>query len=265
MSEKMKVKTSAGSHHFLTSRCQYFAIDLRGEGRWRNSVRGSRWYILTLAMAALFGGLSPAHALAKQKPKQQGEYDITVSGYYRGTGKARASEDAVFIEATLKDDAGRPHKLTAPALARDPERHYLFSGRGSLGGMAVLIDGRVDVPDARKTDVLKAGRIVFTFKVISNGRHGRGGGEKRGNGNSGGGGGGGGGAPNPGTAGTGNPGGGTGNPGAGAGGAGNPGGNPGRGNPGIGSARNGNGGNGNAGTTVPGNGTPRRGGDRSRR
>jgi hypothetical protein len=174
-------------------------------------VRGAQSYIPAVALAVLWAALSPSPAWAKQKPKENGFYDVTISGYYRGSGKARASATTVSIDADVKDDAGAPHRLTAHALPRDPERHYLFSGRGTLDGMEATIDGRVDVPDPRNNDVLKKGRIVFTFKVIPNGRHGRGGGEKRGGGNS-------------------NPGGG-GNPG---------GGNPGGGNPGDGDSGNGN-------------------------
>jgi hypothetical protein len=142
--------------------------------------------IFSLAVASLLVALSPAFALAKSgkaKPKQSGAYDVTVSGYYRGTGSAQAGDNTVAISVTVKDPAGKSHQLTAPALAREDERHYLFSGTGSLDGMEVLIDGRVDAPDPLKNEVLKAGRIVFTFKVIANGKHGRGGGEKKGNGN----------------------------------------------------------------------------------
>jgi hypothetical protein len=260
----MNLKSPGNSHHLLTSRCQYFAINLRGEERWQDSVRGLELPIFKFVLAVLLVGLSPVPALAKGKPpKENGTYDITVSGYYRGGGRAVASPSTVAIDAVVKDDAGASHRLTARALRRDPDgngRHYLFSGSGTLDGMETVIDGRVDAPDARRTDVLKAGRILFTFKVLTNGRHGRGGGEKRGGGN---------GNNNPGDSGSnpGNDGGlGNGNPGTGGGNSGNGGGgNPGTGNPGVGSSRNGNSDNGNAGTSIPGNGSARAGGNRNRR
>jgi hypothetical protein len=44
--------------------------------------------------------------------------------------------------------------------------------------MKVSIDGRIDPPDDGKSEVLHRGRIVFTFKVLPTGHHGRGVGEK---------------------------------------------------------------------------------------
>jgi len=43
----------------------------------------------------------------------------------------------------------------------------------------LTIDGRVDSADDRSSEVLRVGRILFTFKVPSTGRHGRGAGEKK--------------------------------------------------------------------------------------
>jgi hypothetical protein len=53
-----------------------------------------------------------------------------------------------------------------------------FSGTGSLSGMDVDIDGRVDPQDKRGEEVLKKGRIIFTFRA-ANGKHGRGAGDQR--------------------------------------------------------------------------------------
>src|SRR2546426_6955862 len=140
------IKTSLTSHHLLTSHCQQSAIGLRRERRRRESVRGLHSYIVSLALAVLWVALSPAPALATPGPRQTGRYDITVSGYYRGTGTANANPAGVSIDANVKDDAGKAHKLTAARLARDQDRNYLFSGRGSLDGMGGLVDGRVRAP-----------------------------------------------------------------------------------------------------------------------
>jgi hypothetical protein len=252
MKEKSTIRTPT-SHHLLTSRPQYFDVVVQMLWRSCAPVRRSRLSIFSLALATLLAALSPALALAKSgpKPKQRGTYDVTISGYYRGAGVANASPSTVAISANVKDEAGKPHRLTA-ALARDAERHYLFSGTGSLDGMEVSIDGRVDAPDPQKSDVLKAGRIVFTFKVIPNGKHGRGGGEKRAGGN---GGGNGGGTANGSGNGSGNSGNGAGNGGGnGTGNEGNGGGNNGNGGRNNGN-RGGNSGNGNSGTG--GSGRPR--------
>ena len=53
-----------------------------------------------------------------------------------------------------------------------------FGPRAWRATRSGVIDGRIDAPDRRKTEVLKAGRIVFTFKMLAKGRHGRGGGER---------------------------------------------------------------------------------------
>jgi len=65
------------------------------------SVRRSRLSIFSLALVALLAALSPALALAKSgpKPRQRGTYDVTISGYYRGTGFANASPSTVAISA----------------------------------------------------------------------------------------------------------------------------------------------------------------------
>jgi hypothetical protein len=240
----MKQISDPTSHHPLTSHLQYFTVVLPKTRGRRGSVRWLQSYIVTLGLMALVAALSPATVLARAA-KQNGAYDITISGYYRGAGTAAASGNSVSINAVVKDEAGKSHRLTATA-QRDPDRYYLFSGRGSLDGMDVLIDGRVDAPDLKKNDVLKKGRIVFTFKVLPNGRHGRGSGEKHGggNGNNGNNGNGNNGNGNNGNGnnqngdnGIGNdgtPGNGGAGPGNGGGSAGNGNGNPGNGNPGNG-------------------------------
>jgi hypothetical protein len=129
-------------------------------------------------VAAAWLGLWAVCASAVPGPRQGGVYNITVSGYYSGNGTATASRATVSIEADLEDDTGKVHKLRASGLTRDPERHYLFRGKGALDNMEVAIDGRMDAPDRRKSEVLKNGRIMFTFKVLANGHHGRGGGER---------------------------------------------------------------------------------------
>ena len=75
----------------------------------------------------------------------------------------------------MKDPDGKEYTLTARKLDVINDR---FTGTGTLGGMSVDIDGRVDPQDKRGDEVLKKGRIAFTFRV-SNGKHGRGAGDQR--------------------------------------------------------------------------------------
>jgi len=50
-----------------------------------------------------------------------------------------------------------------------------FSGTGTLDGAEVRFDGRLDPQDRKGNEVLKRGRITFTFSA--NGHHSRGAGE----------------------------------------------------------------------------------------
>jgi hypothetical protein len=98
-----------------------------------------------------------------------------IAGHYVGQGEAHATTTGVKISARVKDPDGKEYTLTARNLDVVNDR---FTGKGSLSGMDVDIDGRVDPQDKRGDEVLKKGRIAFTFHV-SNGKHGRGAGDQR--------------------------------------------------------------------------------------
>ena len=183
----MKEPTAVSHHPLIAGLPQESAVAASAAGKLVDPVTGrpvqpdlfARAVERAFALGvALWVVLSGAPASAAGGPRQSGTFDIVVSGYYSGSGTALANRAAVSIEADVQDDAGNAYKLRAAGLVRDPERHNLFRGKGTLGGMDVVIDGRIDAPDRRKSEVLKAGRIVFTFKVLANGRHGRGGGER---------------------------------------------------------------------------------------
>jgi hypothetical protein len=139
----------------------------------------SRRNLLLLALAAVALGLAPVVGAAHPRTKEIGRYDLTISGFYSGSGLAFVTSAGVTIRADLTDEDGNTYKFQSQRLSRDPDRHYLFRGEGTLGGKLVTIDGRVDTADDRKSEVLQVGRIVFTFKVPSTGHHGRGVGEKK--------------------------------------------------------------------------------------
>lgn len=143
-------------------------------------------FVLTILASIALGfcaAQSPAQR-ARPKIRETGHYDIRISGAYTGSGKAVVDRRGVTIEADVKNDKGRAAKLRSQKLRRDPERFSHFVGTGTLDGMVVVIDGRVDAADQRKGEVLKSGRILFTFEVTATGRHGRGVGEKRSGGGS---------------------------------------------------------------------------------
>ena len=233
------------SHHLFISLAHIGLRRLRGVRKWRSLVSNTRphllWFVAVLAAVAI----APSRAAAKPKPKETGRYDVKISGAYKGSGMALLNASGVVIRADVTDENGKAYKLATQRLARDPVRHNLFRGTGQLGGTQIEIDGRVDIADKLRSEVLHSGRIVFTFKVVSKGRYGRGAGEKVSGGKGGtdpdGGGSGGGG---------GNNGGGGGNSGGGGNGGG--GGNNGGGNGGGGG--NSGGGNGGGGGNSWGNG-----------
>ena len=68
------------------------------------------------------------------------------------------SETGVTITAKLEGTPGRKYNLRASDLAVTNDR---FHGTGSLGGLRVEVDGRLD-GDGRRGQVLKKGR-TFTF------------------------------------------------------------------------------------------------------
>jgi hypothetical protein len=105
----------------------------------------------------------------------RGLYILTIAGHYVGQGEAHATTSGIKLSARVKDPEGKEYTLSARKLDVTNDR---FSGTGTLGGMDVEFDGRVDPQDKRGDEVLKKGRIAFTFRV-ANGKHGRGAGEMR--------------------------------------------------------------------------------------
>jgi hypothetical protein len=118
------------------------------------------------------GQNKPKHS-NKPTERVQGEYDVRIVGYYSGTGTARASAGGIKISGRVTDPAGKAMDLLTKNLDVSDDR---FSGTGTLDGAEVRFDGRLDPQDLRGNDVLKRGRITFTFSA--NGHHSRGAGER---------------------------------------------------------------------------------------
>jgi hypothetical protein len=151
--------------------------------------------IITLAAAALLLSFAP-RALSAADPgaggtvkgpsgkgaedrgpskKVRGRYVLKIAGHYTGSGEARATDTGVKLSARVKDPDGKMYTLSARQLDVVNDR---FSGTGMLNGAEVQIDGRVDPQDQRNGQVLKKGRITFTFRS-ADGHHGRGAGDQR--------------------------------------------------------------------------------------
>jgi hypothetical protein len=105
----------------------------------------------------------------------RGRYIVKIAGHFAGTGEAHATANGIKISARVKDPDGREYTLSARSLNVVNDR---FTGTGSLSGMDIEIDGRVDPQDKRGEEVLKKGRITFTLRA-ANGKHARGAGDQR--------------------------------------------------------------------------------------
>lgn len=150
-----------------------------------------RWFKLAIvAVAALVLPLAPVARADGGPPKDppgngpnnkvpskrvRGKYVLKIAGYYVGGGEAHATPTGIKISARVKDPDGKEYTLSARKLEVLNDR---FTGKGTLGDMEVDIDGRVDPQDRRGEEVLKKGRMTFTFRA-ANGRHGRGAGDQR--------------------------------------------------------------------------------------
>jgi hypothetical protein len=143
-----------------------------------------------IALAALALSLGPVAGAAADPPKDppgngpnnkvpskrvRGKYVLTIAGYYVGGGEAHATPTGIKISARVKDPDGTVYDLSARKLEIVNDR---FTGKGTLGDMEVDIDGRVDPQDRRGEEVLKKGRMTFTFRA-ANGKHARGAGDQR--------------------------------------------------------------------------------------
>ena len=120
------------------------------------------------------GGPNDKPSPSRPSAKVRGLYVVRIAGYYSGTGEARASDAGIKISAKVKDPNGKDYSFQAKKLDIVDDR---FTGTGTLEGVEVNIDGRVDPQDTRGNEVLKKGRITFTFSA--NGHHSRGVGELR--------------------------------------------------------------------------------------
>src|SRR5688572_11444917 len=150
------MKTAVSSHHLLICPEQYRASVTRSERERCGSVRVSRFKVFLLALTVMAAGVVTAPPLwagpkKSRPPKQRGPYEITISGYYAGTGTARADETTVTVRARVRDEAGTWHTLRSEKLKRDGQRYNHFRGKGALdGSQEVIFDGRVDPADTEK-------------------------------------------------------------------------------------------------------------------
>ena len=101
---------------------------------------------LACVLACLLAGslLAPGtlRASGKQPKKTNGQYAVTVAGYYTGTGTADIKNKKIMIKATVRvDDSGPPVDLVAPDLELDGDH---FAGAANAQGAKLQLKGRLD-------------------------------------------------------------------------------------------------------------------------
>jgi hypothetical protein len=101
-----------------------------------------------------FSGSHGHNGHHRQDRAQNGTYNALVGGFFKGTGTAEVSDDAININATITTRDGLSGSVIAINL---PVEGPYFSGEGMVMGRTLTIRGRVDAA--------RASRLVATFFV----------------------------------------------------------------------------------------------------
>jgi hypothetical protein len=132
--------------------------------------------IVGTAVAALALSSAVLSGAGKQPKKTDGDYTVTVGGYYEGSGTASVSPSQIKISAQVVvagSKSDRKMKLNAPSLTLDGDH---FSGTANVQGDKLKIVGRLDGyagdPDFHGARLLltytdsagHSGRIAGTFR-----------------------------------------------------------------------------------------------------
>jgi hypothetical protein len=126
-------------------------------------MRISRWLLLVVVGLFFLSSSADVEGARRSPPgKRDGEYKVTVAGYYSGQGSATIPQNMklVSFQATVDTEDGGNGTLSATNLhIRDNH----FSGTGTALGKQVQLDGRIDVPDGVGEEVQSA-RIVCNLE-----------------------------------------------------------------------------------------------------
>ena len=120
--------------------------------------------ILILLAAAIM--LAPASdAKSRNKPRRSdGTYNLTVAGYYTGTGKATVTSGSVHLQLTLSPEAGGKSAVVDLTMGVIGNR---FSGDTSAFEKAIHFDGRLDAPDDDKERTIRGVRLVCRMRIVT--------------------------------------------------------------------------------------------------
>jgi hypothetical protein len=129
-----------------------------------NAVNALRRVAILLIVTLLAGAVSvladgsdsSAASRGERRPPRSndGAYALRISGYYRGSGTASVTRQAVSITADVKTEGGTAATLKAESLVIDGT---YFSGEGTVGDAKVTITGRLDAA--------RISRLVASYKA----------------------------------------------------------------------------------------------------
>lgn len=138
---------------------------------------------LMLLLGVLLTCPSASFAKKPNPTTYVGTFTVNIRGYWNGQGTAYVGTNTLQIEATVTDDNGNVGTLSTPALTVT-DNH--FSGTGTVCGVSMTINGRVEAQDPPPTkgggkgkgkgnpsqdQVLTDARLGATF--VANGHGGR--------------------------------------------------------------------------------------------
>ncbi|HEY7088929.1 MAG TPA: hypothetical protein VH518_12620 [Tepidisphaeraceae bacterium] len=108
------------------------------------------------------GNAKPRGSRGRQARSLNGTYHLAIAGFYEGSGDATVTDNSVSFRIKVTSADGGQDWFEAMDLPIDGA---YFSGRASVAGQIVSVDGRLDAP--------KASRLVANYKGSSQGQAGR--------------------------------------------------------------------------------------------
>lgn len=94
-----------------------------------------------------------------------GNYAILIRGYFTGDGTASVGSDGVTVTATIQDGSGNSGAFQAGWLTLTGNR---FHGTGTVLGMPMTIDGRVETKDPTQSSGGQSGDPNAPVPVVTN-------------------------------------------------------------------------------------------------
>lgn len=119
--------------------------------------RGTIFCSLVAVLLCGVGGVSSLTGAGLQPKKTDGQYAITVGGYFQGSGTATVSSTRVRFRARVRNEAGRSSNF-ATFLRLDGDH---FEGTANVAGTTFTFRGRLDGYAAERN--FRGARILCNY------------------------------------------------------------------------------------------------------